>query len=476
MRGVDIGEKPRVRNFNTMAEIFDILNAHFYDTIKAMKDYEDGGDVDPNQLPLPRLYISKNRTMLEFAASDPKAVLTILINVSVQKCTEPQKKGLFHVRADAVHVHPLGNRHDLDQLQWPEKIAQAEYAPRAWIKVKILKIVRGFEIDVSDRMEKEIFKRLYTTTRLAYDPRESPLHNQMAKVFVKSAIGSPLGPEDAIDYESAEARIVPEKLPKVGVPITSAASTALAAPKIEPARPELPSLAATTEEKMDVDVSLSAPEGSLSEKANAPAGQSVDQPAETLTNDDENVQEDDIEDGDEEDDQDQDYDYDDEGSYSKGGEDEPSQNATSASQSQSRTPVRQEEAITFMRVIDNENEAAEKDDKQLEDEAMRAVYRERSKAIWDKLVSSKSSIHTHTYMHRNDCFLNHSLCFLSIVCGDNDIDVINVKKYTENVSTFPNAEGYFKQVYYVSNDPTVVVQTFRHMTMYQRITELVCLL
>jgi hypothetical protein len=44
-----------------------------------------------------------------------------------------------------------------------------------------------------------------------------------------------------------------------------------------------------------------------------------------------------------------------------------------------------------MRCIDNENEAAEEDKKQLEDENMRAIYRERSKAIWDKLVSSKFS-------------------------------------------------------------------------------------
>ncbi|KAJ2962094.1 hypothetical protein NQZ79_g2819 [Umbelopsis isabellina] len=453
IRGADIGEKPKVRNYTSMAEIYDILNAQFYDDIKDIKEHEDNPDHEVQELPLPRLFISKNRTMLELAASDSKSVLTVLINVELKKCTEPHKKGLFHVKADAVLVHPLGNRRDLDQLEWPEKIAQAEYAPRAWIKVKILKIVRGFEADITDKMEKEIFKRIYTTTRLAHDPKESILHNSIAKVFVKSVIGVPLEAEDEIDYsDAAKAKAVlplarkgkPSSLtkqPEMGQP--SEQKEALALPKKEETligitpTPQEPAESASEFPLSQNDLAKPIEEDTQPiDDTGEEAGAQVDEAGQMEQDQDEEYQ-------------DQDYDMEDDGSYTNREEDQPSNDVTSVSLSQSPTPVRQEEAITFMKCIDNENEAVEKDEKQKEDEAMRAVYRERSSAIWEKLVT---------------------------LCSQNDIDVINVKKYTENVSTFPNAEGYFKQVYYVSNDPTVVVQTFRHMTMYQRITELVCLL
>ncbi|KAG2188295.1 hypothetical protein INT44_001048 [Umbelopsis vinacea] len=448
IRGIDIGEKPKARSFSKlMAEVFDILNASFYDTIKAIKDREDGGTEEVNELPLPRLFISKNRTMLEFAASDPKAVLTVLINATVKKCTEPNKKGLYHVQADAVLVHPLGNRHDLDQLHWPEKIAQAEYAPRAWIKVKILKIVRGFEADITEKMEREIFKRLYTTTRLAHDPKESTLNNKIAQVFVKSVIGAQLNSEDVIDYEAAakNKNIKVVKPAPVQPAITNInASVGQSAVVSEASAP-----------KPEQSIQITHMDAPLPGQSNTPVIQeAMPQTTDHLNIQKEKDQQDDDEEGqdmDQDDDQDLEYDYDEDedGSYSRGGDDDLSQEVVSISKSRSPTPSRPEEAITFMRVIDNENEAAAKEEQQVEDEKMRAVYRQRSQGIWEKLVS---------------------------MCEQNDISVIDVKKYTENVSTFPNAEGYFKQVYYVSNDPTVVVQTFRHMTMYQRITELVCLL
>jgi hypothetical protein len=413
IRGVDIGEKPRARSFtNLMAEVFDILNASFYDTIKAMKDKEDGGTEVVNELPLPRLFISKNRTMLEFAASDPKAVLTVLINASVKKCTEPEKKGLYHVQADAVLVHPLGNRHDLDQLHWPEKIAQAEYAPRAWIKVKILKIVRGFEADITEKMEREIFKRLYTTTRLAYDPKESALHNQIAKVFVKSVIGASMDPEDVIDFAAAAKSKsnnasrssqpplpAPNKIPSVeqaavhsvnaldhGMPGTTGATP------MEEDKPDTGRIAtvAPTHEKPDTQIAQEA----ISHSTDNRISQEAKTQNQVEDEEDQYMYQDEEQEEDQDEDQDLDYDYDEDGSYSKGGDDELSQEVISVSRSRTPTPSRPEEAITFMRIIDNENEAATKDEKQEEDEKMRAIYRQRSQAIWEKLVFSELLLST----------------------------------------------------------------------------------
>lgn len=73
-------------------------------------------------------------------------------------------------------------------------------------------------------------------------------------------------------------------------------------------------------------------------------------------------------------------------------------------------------------------------------------------------------------------FIYIMLINLYLVCDNKDVPIIHVNKYLRNTTSFPNAEGYFKHVYYVQNDPSVVVQTFRRMTITQRTTELVTLL
>ncbi|KAI9031667.1 hypothetical protein CLU79DRAFT_830929 [Phycomyces nitens] len=63
---------------------------------------------------------------------------------------------------------------------------------------------------------------------------------------------------------------------------------------------------------------------------------------------------------------------------------------------------------------------------------------------------------------------------LLAVCQAKGIEISNIeKKYTNINWSSPNSEGFFKQVYFLEN---VVVQTFRQMTMYQRITEVACLM
>ncbi|KAL0084834.1 hypothetical protein J3Q64DRAFT_1640098 [Phycomyces blakesleeanus] len=60
------------------------------------------------------------------------------------------------------------------------------------------------------------------------------------------------------------------------------------------------------------------------------------------------------------------------------------------------------------------------------------------------------------------------------VCQAKGIEICNIeKKYTNINWSSPNSEGFFKQVYFLES---VVVQTFRQMTMYQRITEVACLI
>lgn len=57
-----------------------------------------------------------------------------------------------------------------------------------------------------------------------------------------------------------------------------------------------------------------------------------------------------------------------------------------------------------------------------------------------------------------------------------NVPIEKASKYARVTTTYANAEGYFKQVRYVDNDKSIVVQTFRRTTTTQRVTEIVCLL
>ncbi|KAF7731019.1 Histone acetyltransferase kat2b [Apophysomyces ossiformis] len=60
------------------------------------------------------------------------------------------------------------------------------------------------------------------------------------------------------------------------------------------------------------------------------------------------------------------------------------------------------------------------------------------------------------------------------VCESKGVGVCKIsEKYGRVNWAAPNSEGFFKQVYFLDE---VVVQTFRQMTMYQRITEVACLM
>lgn len=63
-----------------------------------------------------------------------------------------------------------------------------------------------------------------------------------------------------------------------------------------------------------------------------------------------------------------------------------------------------------------------------------------------------------------------------IVAKEKHVKISNIKDYIYNTSAFPNAEGYFKHVYYLRDDNEKVIQTFRRMTITQRTTEIASLL
>ncbi|KAI8987025.1 hypothetical protein BDB01DRAFT_784314 [Pilobolus umbonatus] len=59
---------------------------------------------------------------------------------------------------------------------------------------------------------------------------------------------------------------------------------------------------------------------------------------------------------------------------------------------------------------------------------------------------------------------------------DKGVPVVFMKKYDAKISPYPNAEGYFKHIFFVRDDSQSVVQIFRRMTAAQRMSEIASLL
>lgn len=63
--------------------------------------------------------------------------------------------------------------------------------------------------------------------------------------------------------------------------------------------------------------------------------------------------------------------------------------------------------------------------------------------------------------------------FIYLVCTSKGILIRNMSVHGNINWNSPNSEGFFKRVYFFDD---IVVQAFRQMTMYQRITEVACLM
>jgi serine/threonine protein kinase len=66
--------------------------------------------------------------------------------------------------------------------------------------------------------------------------------------------------------------------------------------------------------------------------------------------------------------------------------------------------------------------------------------------------------------------------FYLLDSNEKGVPVVDINQYNVNTSSAPNAEGFFKHVFFMADEPNKVVQTFRRMTITQRTTEIVGLL
>ncbi|OZJ03730.1 hypothetical protein BZG36_04147 [Bifiguratus adelaidae] len=170
VRALDPEDTTQTRGFNSAAnDAFKSLNSGFFEAINTFK-------ADPHLIvgrhdiyselrfktPLPRLYISKNRTFLEKARDDPNGLLIVLYNVHTEKV--PDNTDLVLLRAQAALVKPIGSRNDIDVSQWPEPIPSE--TPKAWMKVRMLKAIGEIEVEINSNMERDLVRKPFATTKL----------------------------------------------------------------------------------------------------------------------------------------------------------------------------------------------------------------------------------------------------------------------------------------------------------------------
>ncbi|RUS26004.1 kinase-like domain-containing protein [Jimgerdemannia flammicorona] len=165
----------------------------------------------PPDIPYPRLYFSRNRTLLENARDDPNSLLVILTNVQVDKSQEPER---IAITADSALAKPLGARHNIES-PWRGGDMSME-TPKAWMKLRVMRNVGRIETEITKEMEKEIMRKAYTTARVGLDnvtgaeatlegADESVTEREIVEGFMRAVLGPP-------EEENDQTKIVLRKL------------------------------------------------------------------------------------------------------------------------------------------------------------------------------------------------------------------------------------------------------------------------
>lgn len=225
IRAIGPNEKANLRGFTGLTkDLYRDFNASFFEAIPGYvidppDTFTDSADnsadptdtpseyytPQPPEIPYSRLYISRNRTLLENARDDPNSLLVILSNVMLSRGPQPD---LVSITADSVLAKPVGVRHDIDPSQWRGGDLSTE-TPKAWIKVKIVRNVGRIEVDITTEMEKDLLRRAYATVRIALveegasaETSVETSENENARSRVEAFMRAVLGPPDETDQTS----------------------------------------------------------------------------------------------------------------------------------------------------------------------------------------------------------------------------------------------------------------------------------
>ncbi|RCI04206.1 histone acetyltransferase [Rhizopus stolonifer] len=310
------------------------LNGPFFQAVERMKS-----DLDGNHLLVPRFYIAKNRTLLRQIRS--QGVLAIFYNTKTNRVRASKN---IHIETDMILAYPASELFDIDQINE----CTDDFAAKGWIHLRPLRVVNQISFEVNETIERDYFKRMFATSKMAIDDK-SGHHNSATKKLLKKVVRQILGlPE------------IQESTPDI--PETSARDERLSAEEYHH-RPMIQQRMLKTKE----EEAMEADEGSDDEK--------------------------------------------------------PSPKYISTGQKM-QLDVKAE-------MISN---------------TQRLGTREINHEVWRRLFN---------------------------VCTGKGVQIRNITSHGNINWNSPNSEGFFKRVYFFDN---IVVQAFRQMTMYQRITEVACLM
>lgn len=115
-----------------------------------------------SSVPLPRFYIAKNRTLLNEAGTDPNGALAVLYNVQIK----PLSRDLYRLQATVVISEPMGETHGFDESSM-DKSDEYEFCPKAWLKLRVIKVVENVNTVINADMDRSFFKKVYNTYKLS---------------------------------------------------------------------------------------------------------------------------------------------------------------------------------------------------------------------------------------------------------------------------------------------------------------------
>ncbi|KAI8071491.1 hypothetical protein BC940DRAFT_270275 [Gongronella butleri] len=412
------------------------LNGPFFQALEQMKQSPLA-----DHPPVPRFYIAKNRTLLRQVRA--QGVLAIFFNTRTTRIQNKQ----YRIVTDMVLTYPASTLFDIEQTN--------DFAARGWMHLRPLRLVENLEFRVNETIERDYFRRMYATSKLMLTEDHHHHHHHHHH-------------HNHHHYPSNQQQAAQQPLPQT--PASAAKAAQINAVKAETRRMlkkmvqqilDLP-VAVEDEEMDDVDMPLATPPPPPPSSARPTVSKSG--PTTTAT------------------------------STAASSNKSSSATATTATPtslvSQSTSPKRGSPGPATGGKRKSTPVVVKTPGKKDTRSATSSPFstpedRQPSSTLSpDSLASTPASpmqplkmtspMDTMASSRPESEMLHQVWQRLLETCGNKGATIVNVQQKYENLNwSAPDSEGFFKQVYFLED---VVVQTFRQMTMHQRITEVACLM
>lgn len=170
------------------------MNGPFFQTVERMKS-----DLEGNHRLVPRFYIAKNRTLLRQIRS--QGVLAIFYNT---KTNRGRSNKNIRIETDMILAYPASELFDIDQINE----CTDDFAPKGWIHLRPLRVVNHISFEVNETIERDYFRRMFATSKMATDDR-SGHHNSNTKKLLKKVVRQILGLPEKTSNPSSCSEINP---------------------------------------------------------------------------------------------------------------------------------------------------------------------------------------------------------------------------------------------------------------------------